>query len=76
MDAVMPEAADKTVRMTKEAKRPLFIQEVGHTSSFREECRRRGGLTANSGLSTTSGFWFADIGMGGTVVGMARAIGK
>ncbi|KAK1567631.1 hypothetical protein Q3G72_014460 [Acer saccharum] len=76
MGRLQPEAANKTVRTTKEAMRPRFVQEVGHASSFREGRRRRGGLTARGGLSTNNGFWFADIGMGGTVVGKARATGN
>ncbi|KAI9184988.1 hypothetical protein LWI28_003140 [Acer negundo] len=65
---IRPEAADKTVRTTKEATRPLFVQEDGHESSFREGRRRRGGS-----LSTTSGFRFADIGMGGLATAKAVA---
>ncbi|KAI9161160.1 hypothetical protein LWI28_014981 [Acer negundo] len=75
-----PEAAERTVRTTREATHPRFIQEVGHTSSFREGQRRRGGLTANSDFTTTRGLdgyeWVSSLLILEWVVGMARATGK
>ena len=68
------------MRTTREATRPRFVQEVGHASSFHEGRRRRGGLTANSGFTTTRGLdgdeWVSGLLISGWEVGWLGQLEK